>query len=236
MKAMILAAGVGSRLGELTKETPKCLIQVGSKTVLEHVVERLKAAGVTAATINVHHHAEKVVSFVASRGSFGIHIEFSREASLLDTGGGLKRAASFFAGEEAFIVHNADVLSTIDLSALTALHRSRGAIGTLAVLRRQSSRGLYLAVDSSLQGWTGEASAPPSQSQIFGFCGVSIASARLFSFMPPKDSFSLIEPYLAAARATKLVWGEVCQDAEWIDIGTPAQLALAQAQASKTSC
>lgn len=228
MKAMILAAGIGSRLGELTKTTPKCLMQVGSKTVLEHVVERLKAAGVTAATINVHHHAEQVIAFVQSRSSFGLTIEFSHEPSLLDTGGGLKKAVSFFAGEEAFFVHNADVLSTIDLAALRQLHLSRSAIGTLAVLRRPSSRGLYLGADNSLQGWTGEMAAPPAKTELFGFCGVSVASSKLFSFMPEQESFSIIQPYLSAARATQLVWGEPCPDADWIDIGTPEQLAAAR--------
>ncbi len=230
MKAMILAAGVGSRLGELTKETPKCLVTVGDKTVLERVIESLKAAGVTEVVINLHHLADKVVSFAESRNHFGLKVHFSREESLLDTGGGLKKAASFFSGEDAFFVHNADVLSTIDLAALAARHRSRGAIGTLAVLRRPSSRGLYLDAAKTLVGWTGERDAAPTDAELFGFCGVSVASSKLFSFMPEEATFSLITPYLRAARATKLVWGEPCPEADWIDIGTPQQLAAARSK------
>jgi NDP-sugar pyrophosphorylase family protein len=230
MKAMILAAGVGSRLGELTKETPKCLVTVGDKTVLERVVGSLKAAGVTEVVINLHHLADKVVSFVESRKHFGSKVHFSREESLLDTGGGLKKAAAFFSAEDTFFVHNADVLSTINLSALAALHRSRGAIGTLAVLRRPSSRGLYLNSAKALVAWTGEGSPAPAGAELFGFCGVSVASSNLFSFMPEEAAFSIIAPYLKAARATKLVWGEPCPEADWIDIGTPEQLAAARSK------
>lgn len=228
MKAMILAAGVGSRLGELTKDTPKCLVQVGGKAVLEHVVERLKSAGVTEVVINLHHLADKVVSFVELRNCFGLRVHFSREESLLDTGGALKKAASFFTGEQEFFVHNADVLSTIDLAALAALHRSRSAIGTLAVLRRPATRGLYLDTANRLVGWSGETAPAPVGAELFGFCGVSVASPQLLSFMPAKSAFSLIQPYLAAARATKLVWGHLCSEAEWSDIGTPERLATAQ--------
>lgn len=228
MKAMILAAGLGSRLGELTKATPKCLMRVGPATILEHVISRLRAAGVTAATINVHHHAEQVVDYIARNSGFGLQIEFSREAALLDTGGGVKRAAAFFAGEEAFLIHNADVLSSIDLGALVASHRARGAIGTLAVLRRQSSRGLYLGGDGRLLGWTGENAPAPQGGELLGFCGISVASHELFRHMPERPAFSIIEPYLAAARSTQRVWGVECPTAQWIDIGTPEQLAAAQ--------
>lgn len=228
MKAMIFAAGLGSRLGDLTKSTPKCLMQVGSATILEHVAARLRAAGVSAVMINVHHHAEQVVDFVTRSGGFGLHVEFSHEAELLDTGGGLKKAASFFAGEDAFIVHNADVLSSIDLAGLVASHRARKAIGTLAVLRRQSARGLYLGADGQLLGWTGEKAPAPHGGELLGFCGISVASDAIFQHMPERPAFSIIEPYLAAARATHLVWGVECPAAQWIDIGTPEQLAAAQ--------
>lgn len=232
MKAMILAAGVGSRLGELTQNTPKCLMQVGQKTILEHVIEQLKRAEVSAIAINVHHHAEKVVEFLESHKNFGLTIEISREAKLLDTGGGLKKVAPFFEDENAFIVHNADVFSTIDLAALVELHRSRSAIGTLAVLRRPSSHGLYLSPDNHLVGWTSEKVSAPTPSELFGFCGISVASHRLFAFMRSEPPFSIIESYLSAARETSLVWGHPCPGAHWIDIGTPEQLAVAQRRSS----
>lgn len=227
MKAMIFAAGIGSRLKELTRDTPKCMMEVGGRTMLEHVVERLKGVGVSSVAINVHHHAEKVVSFVTAKRSFGIDVTFSHEPNLLDTGGGLKKVSSFFANEEAFLIHNADVYSSIDLKALLDLHRSRNAIGTLAVMQRASTRGLYLAPDNHLIGWSEEKTPPPASGTIYGFCGVSVASHRIFEFMEQEPSFSIIKSYLKAARATDLVWGAPVS-AEWIDIGSPEQLAAAQ--------
>jgi NDP-sugar pyrophosphorylase family protein len=233
MKAMIFAAGIGSRLKELTRDTPKCLMEVGGRTMLERVVERLKGVGVSSIAINVHHHAEKVVSFVEAKRRFDIDVTFSHEPTLLDTGGGLKKVASLFANEDAFLIHNADVISSIDLKALVDLHRSRKAIGTLAVMKRPSSRGLYLSADNHLIGWSEEKSPPPSDGAMYGFCGVSVASRRIFEFMDKDSTFSIIKPYLAAARATNLVWG-ASVEAEWIDIGSPEQLAAARTRFSSS--
>lgn len=224
MKAMIFAAGIGSRLRELTRDTPKCLMSVGGQTMLEHVIDRVKAVGVTAVTINVHHHAEQVVEFVKSRNYFDIEVALSYEPALLDTGGGLKNVAPFFAGEDAFLIHNADIYSDVDLAKLVEKHRSQRAIGTLAVMARPSKRGLYFDAHNHLVGWTEEATQPPSGSSLYGFCGISVASHEIFSYMGTESVFSLIKPYLSAARATTRVWGEIVTGAEWTDIGTPEQL------------
>ncbi len=223
MKAMIFAAGIGSRLQELTRETPKCLMPVGDKTMLERVVDRLKRAGVSAIAINVHHHAEKVERFVRNQGNFGLEVLISHEPTLLDTGGGLKKVASFFSGEDAFLIHNADIYSTIDLRNLVERHRSLNAIGTLAVMEHPSPRGLYFDTSHRLVGWTGEKTQPPSSS-LRSFCGISVASHEVFSQMGKEDTFSIIKTFLNAARSTQRVWGEVISDPTWTDIGTPEQL------------
>lgn len=223
MKAMIFAAGVGSRLKELTRDTPKCLMEVGGKTMLEHVVDRLKAAGVTGVAINVHHHADKVTRFVQERNNFNLEVVISHETTLLDTGGGLKKVASFFSGEDAFLIHNADIYSTFDLSHLVKSHRAHNAVATLAVMARDSRRGLYFDPAYHLVGWTGEES-PPDSSALLNFSGISVASHEIFSHMGSEDVFSIIKTFLAAARTTQRVWGERIQDAEWTDIGTPEQL------------
>ncbi len=233
MKAMLFAAGVGSRLKELTKDTPKCLMQIGGVTILEHVIGRLKAAGVTAVAINVHHHAGKVREFVESRGLFGLDVLFSEESTLLDTGGGLKKVLSFFEGEDAFIIHNSDIFSTADLAALVALHRSRRSIGTLAVLQRPTRRGLYLAPGGELVGWTKESSPQPPGSELVDFSGISVASSELFGFMGDAVAFSLIEPYLAAARSTHRVTGTLIDHESWADIGTPEELEALRAKLSR---
>jgi NDP-sugar pyrophosphorylase family protein len=224
MKAMIFAAGIGSRLKELTRNTPKCMMEVGGKTMLEHVVERLTAVGVTALAINVHHHADQVTDFIKSKNYFGLEVVISHEPKLLDTGGGLKKVAPFFGGEDAFIIHNADIFSDIDLAKLVEQHRDKKAIGTLAVMERPSKRGLYFDSKHHLVGWTEESTEHPAKSTLLSFCGISVASHEIFSYMGSETAFSIIKPYLTAARASKRVWGESVTGADWTDIGTPEQL------------
>lgn len=224
MKAMIFAAGVGSRLKELTRATPKCLMEVGGKTMLERVVDRLKGVGVTAVAINTHHHAEQVTDFIKSRGYFGIEVIISHEPVLLDTGGGLRKVAPFFGGEEAFLVHNADIYSDIDLARLVEVHRSKNAVGTLAVMKRPSKRGLYVDSQHHLIGWTQEEKPAPEEAALYSFCGISVASHEVFSHMPREGAFSIISSYLSAARATNRVYGELVTGVDWTDIGTPEQL------------
>ena len=232
MKAMIFAAGVGSRLKELTKTTPKCLMQAGGKTLLEHVVDRLKAAGVRAVMINVHHHAEQVQDFVKSQKKFSIQVSFSEESVLLDTGGGLKKAKEFFEGQTSFLVHNADVYSNCDLSALIASHKAKRAVATLAVMQRYSSRGLFFNSNMQLKGWTEE--TPPyspakGSDQLLAFSGISVVSAELFQYMDDSaDTFSIVRPFLKAAKTTERVWGHSIDGSEWVDIGTPEHLKALQ--------
>jgi NDP-sugar pyrophosphorylase family protein len=226
MKAMVFAAGVGSRLKELTKDRPKCLMEVGGITMLERVVNRLKDVGVRTIAINLHHHPDQIEEFVRNKNGFGLEVVFSREQELLDTGGGLKRLHSVFETEDAYFVHNSDIFSDVDLGRLLADHRQHRSIGTLAVMRRSSSRGLFLDESSRLTGWTGEQNPPEGsrKGDLFPFCGISVASGELFQYMSTRDRFSLIEPYLEASRATGRVRGIVVDGSEWVDIGTPEQL------------
>src|SRR5688572_3436769 len=147
MKAMVLAAGLGTRLGELTKSRPKALAEVGGKTLLEIVLTRLRRIGITDVVINVHHFGDMIVDYLQAHANFNMHIEISAEDILLDTGGGLKKARGFFlddpgATKEPFILHNVDVVSTIDIPRLLDAHNGTGAIATLAVQTRTSSRYL----------------------------------------------------------------------------------------------
>lgn len=234
MKAMIFAAGMGSRLKEFTRDTPKCLMSLGKETILEHVVAQLKAAGVSSIVINVHHLADQVVTFVKSKDNFGLAVNFSMEPVLLDTGGGLKKVATDFAREEAFLIHNADVFCDTDLGALVTKHLANNSVATLAVMKRPSSRGLYLSADGHLVGWTEEKASPPVDAEVFGFCGISVASPELFSYMEAGDSFSIIKPFLSAAHATHRVLGEVLTDSAWVDIGTPEQLQTLRNQLARS--
>ena len=234
MKAMIFAAGMGSRLKEFTRDTPKCLMPLGKETILEHVVAQLKAAGVSSIVINVHHLADQVVTFVKSKDNFGLAVNFSMEPVLLDTGGGLKKVAPDFAREEAFLIHNADVFCDTDLGALVKKHLANNSVATLAVMKRPSSRGLYLSPDGHLVGWTEEKASPPADADVFAFCGISVASPELFSYMEAGDSFSIIKPFLSAAHATHRVLGEVLTGSAWVDIGTPEQLQTLRNQLARS--
>ena len=147
MKAMILAAGLGTRLRPLTDDRPKALVEVAGRTLLEIALKRLDAIGVRDVIINIHHYADMILDYVKSHDNFGMRIEFSREEILLDTGGGLKRAANFFlrdgaSSEEPFILHNVDVISTIDLAHMVRFHVDHDALATLAVQNRETSRYL----------------------------------------------------------------------------------------------
>ena len=152
MKAMILAAGLGTRLRPLTDDRPKALVEIAGRTLLEITLSRLRAFEVRDVIINVHHRGEMIVEYLKKNHNFGMGIEVSREEVLLDTGGGLKKAAYFFpedTGEQAFIVHNVDVISTIDLGKMVRSHTESRALATLAVQDREASR--YLLFDQQLQ-------------------------------------------------------------------------------------
>src|SRR5208283_5777856 len=148
MKAMILAAGLGTRLRPLTGDRPKALVEIDGRTLLELTLTRLSKFGIREVIINAHHFADRIFEYLNGRKNFGMKIEISREDVLLDTGGGLKKAAWFFlqdSQDEPFLLHNVDVLSNIDLGRMVRFHKEHEALATLAVQERKSSR--YLLFD-----------------------------------------------------------------------------------------
>jgi len=154
VKAMILAAGLGTRLRPLTNDRPKALVKVAGRTLLEITLERLRDAGVDAVIVNAHHFSDMVVEFLHGMKNSGMRIEVSVEADLLDTGGGLKKASWFFLedgqSDEPFFLHNVDVLSRIDLRAIMDEHRRTGALATLAIQKRKTSRYLLFDAEGGL--------------------------------------------------------------------------------------
>jgi NDP-sugar pyrophosphorylase family protein len=158
MKAMILAAGLGTRLRPLTDTRPKALVELNHRTLLEITLTRLQSFGITEAIINVHHFAYMVIDYLKSKNNFNMRLEISREDDqLLDTGGGLKKAAWFFqedfaTPDEPFFLHNVDVISDIDLNAMRQFHKDHDALATLAVQSRASSRQLLFNKDLQLSG------------------------------------------------------------------------------------
>lgn len=235
MDAMILAAGVGSRLGELTATLPKALVPVGGVPVLERVARRLIDAGADRLIINVHHHAGQIVDFVEERDRFGVDVLFSPEPDApLETGGGLRHATPLFQRQGPFFLHNVDVLSEIDLPAMYRAHSLTGALATLAVNERETSR--YLVFDD--QGLCGrfdrrggsvaEAHAVCGDVRHFAFAGVHVISPALLDRITEQGAFSIIDLYLRLAREGARILPYSIGDALWLEIGSPERLEAAR--------
>jgi NDP-sugar pyrophosphorylase family protein len=241
MKAMVLAAGLGTRLRPLTNDCPKALVEVGGRTLLEITLARLRVFGVREVIINVHHFADLVVEYLRANDNFGMRVEISREDLLLDTGGGLKKAASFFLqdsrdNDQPFILHNVDVISTIDIKRMAEFHIENQALATLAVQDRETSR--YLLFDDVLQlcgrrmGRDGktEWARPLAQAQGLAFCGIHVISPRLLTIMTEEGVFSIIPAYLRLAAQGEKILGFRADEYEWRDLGTTEQLIAAAAE------
>lgn len=232
MRAMILAAGLGTRLRPLTADRPKALVEINGRSLLEIALARLRSFGINDVIVNVHHFADKVVDHLRAHDNFGMRVEVSREEELLDTGGGLKKAGWFFLqdhDDEPFVVHNVDVLSSIDLERMVEAHHARKALVTLAVQGRDTRR--HLLFDDKLQlrkrevGQDG-AVDPSSSSQLLplGFCGVHVISPRIFALMPEAGVFSIIPAYLRLAAQGERILGFRADDYYWRDLGTQESL------------
>jgi NDP-sugar pyrophosphorylase family protein len=239
MKAMVLAAGLGTRLRPLTNDRPKALVEIGGRSLLESTLRRLRKFGVGEVIVNAHHFADMVVDYLRARQDFGMRIEISREETLLDTGGGLKKAAWFFledAGsrDEPFIVHNVDVLSTIDLGRMLAIHLEQNALATLAVQDRNTSRYLLFDPGLTLCGRRiGEGRAPELVRAVPGFealafSGIHVISPRLLNMLSEDGAFSIITAYLRLAARGEAIRAFRADAYYWRDLGKAEDLAQAE--------
>ena len=224
-KAMILAAGIGSRLGKMTENKPKALVEWEGTPLLEHVILKLKAQGFTRIIINVHHFAEMIMDFVRSREHFGIEIEFSHEKEeLLDTGGGIANA-SWFLKDDPFLVYNVDVNSSINVAELYRAHLNSGAIATLAVKERVTTRSLLMNREGFLRGWRDNRSGEtilvdPVEQDLFpiAFSAVHVMNPEVFSLFPRKKIFPLTPFYLELAKTHPVYLHRHDRDS-WTDMG-----------------
>ena len=229
MKAMILAAGLGTRLKPLTDNRPKALVEAAGRTLLEITLARLRAFGVQEVIVNVHHLADMVVEYLRANRSFGMRIEISRENLLLDTGGGLKKAAWFFLEgpqtDEPFVVHNVDVVSSIDIAQMAQLHKRRNALATLAVQDRPTSRSLLFDEESTLCGRRIALDQPaqivrPSRSvKPLAFTGIHVISPRFLPMLTEEGAFSIITSYLRLAACGETILAYPADEDYWRDLG-----------------
>jgi len=218
MKAMVLAAGLGTRLRPLTNSRPKALVEVGGRTLLEITLSRLKSFGVRDVIVNVHHFPDMIVEYLKAKENFGVHIEISREDVLLDTGGGLKKAGWFFQNNSAepFILHNVDVITDIDLHRMLEFHQKHQAVATMAMQKRKTSRYLLFDAEGRL---CGKSSTPDPGFQSLGFSGIHVISPRLVSMMPSEEVFSIITCYLDLARRGEKILAFPADEYSWKDMG-----------------
>ena len=238
MKAMIFAAGLGTRLRPLTDSMPKALVPVGGIPMLQRVIVKLKAAGISGFVVNVHHFARQIEDFLAENGNFGVSVEISRELERpLETGGGIRKAEPYLGGGR-FLVHNVDMLSDLDVRAFIAADRPSSLATLLVTDSDEADRYLLFDGDMRLAGWmnasTGEVRSPysgldPDSCRKFAFAGIHILSHKVFSLFGKLgfgERFSIVDFYLRAA-ADYPVYGAVQPGLGLIDVGKPESLSVA---------
>lgn len=243
---MIFAAGLGTRLRPLTNDRPKALVEVGGKTMLERVIIKLAKAGFDDITINIHHFGEKIIEFLELNENFGLNIHISDERDmLLDTGGGILKAQPFLDGDEPFLVHNADILTDIDLNAMYQRHVESGAMATVLVKDRITSRYFVFDDDYRLQGWINKSTGETRPAAFvhreglneLAFGGIHVISPSIFEpleeYSQGRAKFS-ITPFYVDECHTHLIKGYI-QDSPytWLDVGKPETLKDAELMFTK---
>lgn len=241
MKAMIFAAGLGTRLRPLTDNKPKALVEVAGKPMLQRVIENLKHYGFDDITINVHHFGEQIIDFVAANGNFGVDVHISDErGELLDTGGGILKAREWLDGDEPFLVHNADILTDLNLREFYEYHLHHSADATLLTASRHTARYLLFDDGNRLHGWINKqtgATLPegvvyePGVYKEMAFGGIHVISPHIFDALAgftDEHKFSIIPFYVAKCRELK-VMSYAPSGYRWFDVGKIETLHLAEA-------
>lgn len=237
MKAMILAAGLGTRLKPWTDRHPKALAVVNDKSLLQRNVEYLQKFGITDVLVNVHHFADQIMDAVKKNNGWGSTITISDETDeVLETGGGLKKAAWYFEGASSFVLMNVDILTSLDLSAMLNAHESNQPLATLAISERVTSRYFLFDTKQHLKGWrnvqTGEEKPPHISLKIsdlkqMAFSGIHIVDPSLLSLMERKGKFSMVDVYLDLCEKHPIL-GYDHTGAVLVDVGKPESIIKAE--------
>ena len=229
MRALIFAAGLGTRLKPLTDTMPKALVPVGGKPLLWHVVKKLESAGITDVVINVHHFADQIIDYVHGQDDFGIKVAFSDERDLLrETGGGIRHARKFLEGD-SFLIHNVDILSDLDIDWFISRARP-DAISNVLVSDRKTKRYLLFDDDMRLVGWTnvqtGEVRSPypdldPGKFRKLAFSGVHLISDRIFTIFDDDgwgERFPIMDFYVQECASCP-IYGVLPEQLRMMDVG-----------------
>ncbi len=225
MKAMILAAGLGTRLLPLTEKKPKALIEVQGISLLEHTIRYLKYFGVDEIVINIHHHAGQIVDFIRKNNAFGLRIEFSDETDeLLNTGGGLYKARWFFDDGKPFLLTSSDVITSLNLHEMYDFHEKFSPLATLAVKHRKSSRDFLFDADYRLSGWCNNLNGEcrmvrPVQDELkMAFSTIHLLNPAIFEHITEHGSFSIVDVYLRLAPVQHIM-GFEHDNSFWFECG-----------------
>ena len=235
MKAMILAAGLGTRLKPFTDKHPKALALVNGKTILQRNIEYLSTFGIKEVIVNVHHFADQIIDLIKMNNGFGSNISFSDETEeVLETGGGIKKAAWFFEKEKhSFVVINVDILTDMDLKKMILQHEKNNPVATLAVTSRFTSRYFLFDEFDHLCGWknekTGERKISRESKNYIqkAFSGIHIISPKIFPLIKMKGKFSMVDVYLELAK-TQMIDAFDHSDSKFIDVGKPESILKAE--------
>lgn len=235
MKAMILAAGLGTRLKPFTDKHPKALALVNDKTILQRNIEYLAKFGIKEVIVNVHHFPEQIIDLIKTNNGFGSKISFSDETGeVLETGGGIKKAAWFFEeSKEPFVVINVDILTDMNLGNMILQHKKENPLATLAVTNRKTSRYFLFDRSGNLCGWKNEQSGEQKISRQTdkyiqkAFSGIHVISPKIFSLMKMTGKFSMVDVYLELAR-THTIASFDHSNSKFIDVGKPESIVKAE--------
>ena len=235
--AIVLAAGLGTRLGEITKTTPKCLLPIAGVPMLKSVIERLIATGVTEIVINTHYLAEQVEVFVSGLSYHGVKIHLSKESQLLGTGGGIKQAVTYFSDLKDFFVYNADIHTDLDLNLLVKSQTQNDSLVSIACQSVYAPRHLIFDNSDLLIGWGNDDAGSmkivreSSEQKKGHYLCVQLISPKILKYFDAfQGEFSLFEPYLIASQDQQAIRAVWYNQILWHDIGTPQQLAAARVQ------
>lgn len=235
MQAVILAAGLGTRLRPLTNNKPKALVETGGHTLLDIAIQRLVAEGASRIAVNVHHFGDMMIEYIKSH-KWPVEVVVSDEREmLLDTGGGVKKAASLLSAKEPILVHNVDILSRISLKDMVVQHLAKGNSVTMAVSERDTKRQLIFDLNGNLCGWHNRESgeklwsvSQPKSVRELAFSGIWIINPESIEQLPAADHPYPIIPELLKIAKHERIGGFEHRGEEWLDVGTPAKLASAE--------
>ena len=233
MKAMLLAAGLGTRLKPFTEEHPKALAVVNGKSLLQRNIEYLASFGITDVIVNVHHFPDQITDAILSNNGYGSRITISDERDqVLETGGGLLKARSFFDGSSPFVLMNVDILTDLDIGRMVDQHKASKALATLAVSNRQTTRYFLFNEEGHLCGWkntkTGEQKIRKEASKYFekAFSGIHVIAPEIFALIRQRGKFSMVDVYLDLCKINTIM-GFDHSTSKFIDVGKPESLAIA---------